>query len=72
MLTHPSGAVTTFDTTGRVNQLTGEFVEIDRARSPAEANLTITGTTNATLTAFSGNVTGDLCEVVVGRSVPSR
>jgi hypothetical protein len=69
-VTHPSGAVTTFDTTGRINQLTGEFEETDRARSPAEAELTITGTTNATLTAFSGNVTGELCELAVGRSGP--
>jgi hypothetical protein len=69
-VTHPSGSVTTFDTSGSVNQLTGEFLETDRAQSPNDAALTISGTTNATLTAFTGTITGELCTMDVARVGP--
>jgi hypothetical protein len=59
---HPNGTVVVFDTTGVVDLLTGTFVETDRAPN---ATLTITGTTNATLTAFTGTVTGETCAAPV-------
>jgi hypothetical protein len=55
---HPNGTVTVFETRGVIDTLTGAFVETDRS---TDATLTITGVTNATLTSFTGTVTGETC-----------
>jgi hypothetical protein len=62
---HPNGTVTVFETHGVIDMQTGTFVETDRA---ADATLTITGVTDATLTSFTGTVTGETC----GAPVPTR
>ncbi len=65
-VTLPGGAVVTYDTTGAVDPLTGAFVEEDTARDGSSA-LRITGTTNGTLSAFRGAVTGVVCGGVTVR-----
>jgi hypothetical protein len=59
---HPNGTIIVFETQGVIDTLTGAFVETDRS---TDATLTITGVTNATLSSFTGTVTGETCAAPV-------
>lgn len=61
VVTLPSGRTVSLQSNGVLDTSTQTFTETDVASGNPEADLTMTGTTNATISAFTGKVTGQLC-----------
>lgn len=60
-VTLPNGRTVMLQSTGVLDTSTGTFTETEIATGNPAATLNVSGTTNAALSAFSGQISGQLC-----------